>query len=99
MEKRQQRPRRSFTPAFKAEVVEFCRKGDRSIGEVCRDLGLTETSVRKWVAQDDIDQGRRDGMTTAERDEIAALRKQVRVLTEERDILKRATAFFAKETR
>ena len=99
MEKRQQRPRRIFTPQFKAEVVELCRKGDRSIGQVCRDLGLTETSVRKWVAQNDIDAGRRDGLSTADREEIASLRKQVRVLTEERDIPKRATAFFAKEIR
>ncbi len=92
-------PRRSFTPEFKAEVVDLCRRGDRSIGQVVRDLGLTETSVRNWIRQADIDEGRRDGTTTAEREEITRLRKQVRVLTEERDILKRATAFFAKETR
>jgi transposase len=99
MEKREQRPRRSFTPQFKAEVVELCRAGDRSIGQVARDLGLTETSVRKWIAQADIDLGVRDGLTSAERDEIARLRKEVRVLREDRDILRRATAFFAKEIR
>jgi transposase len=73
--------------------------GDRSIGQVARDLDLTDTSVRKWVAQADIDAGLRHGLTSAERDEMARLRKEVRVLREERDILKRATAFFAKETR
>ncbi len=99
MEKRQQRPRRSFTPEFKAEVVELCRAGDRSIGQVSRDLGLTETAVRSWVRQADVDAGRRDGLTTAERQELAGLRKENRILREERDILKRATAFFAKETR
>jgi transposase len=99
MERKQQRPRRKFTPEFKAEVVELCRAGDRSIGEVARDLDLTETAVRKWVVQADIDAGQRDGLTTAERQELARLRKENRVLREERDILKRATAFFAKETR
>lgn len=99
MEKRKTRTRRSFTPEFKAEVVALCKHGDRSMGAVARDLGLTETSVRKWVAQADIDAGLRDGLTTADREEIARLNKQVRVLTEERDILKRATVFFAKEIR
>ena len=99
MENREQRSRRSFTPEFKAEVVELCRAGDRSIGQVACDLDLTETSVRKWIAQADIDSGLRDGLTSAERDEISRLRKEVRVLREDRDILKRAMAFFAKETR
>lgn len=99
MENRQQRQRRTFTPEFKAEVVELCRADDRSIGQVARDLGLHETSIRNWVAQADIDAGVRDGLTSAERDEIARLRKEVRVLREDRDILRRATAFFAREIR
>ena len=99
MEKREQRKRRSFTAEFKAEVVELCPVGDRSIGQVCRDLGLTETAVRRWVTQAEIDAGERDGLTTAEREELARLRKEIRILREERDILKRATALFAKETR
>lgn len=73
--------------------------GWRSIGQVCRDLDLTETSVRKWVAQADIDAGLKDGLTSAELEEMARLRKEVRALREELDILKRKTAFFAKETR
>jgi transposase len=99
MEHRQPRPRRSFTPEFKAEVVELCRAGDRSIGQVAKDLDLTETAVREWVRRADVDAGRRDGLTTAEREELARLRRENRVLREERDILKRATAFFAAETR
>jgi transposase len=99
MENRAKRPRRTFTPEFKAEVVELCRRGDRSVGQVARDLDLTETAVREWVRQADVDAGRRDGLTTEERQELARLRRENRVLREERDILKRATAFFAKETR
>jgi transposase len=99
MENRQKRLRRAFTPEFKAEVVELCRRGDRSIGQVARDLDLTETSVREWLRQADIDAGRRKGLTTEERQELSRLRTENRILREERDILKRATAFFAKETR
>src|SRR6266542_3367789 len=99
MEHRRKRPRRSFSPEFKAEVVELCRTGDRSIGEVAKDLDLTETAVREWVRRADVDAGRREGLSTAEREEIARLRRN-RTLREERDILKRAkTAFFARETR
>lgn len=93
------RARRSFTDQYKAEVVALCRSGAKSMAEVARDLGLTESSVRRWVAQAEIDDGRREGLTSAEREELARLRKEVRVLREERDILKRATLFFAKETR
>lgn len=99
MGKREQRPRRAFTPEFKAEVVELCRVGDRSIGQVARDLDLNETTVRNWMNQADVDAGARDGVTSAERDEIARLRKENRRLREDRDILRRATAFFAKEIR
>ena len=92
------RPRRSFTPEFKVRTVELVRSSGKSVAEVCRDLDLTETAVRRWVAQADIDAGRREGLTTAERDELAQLRREVRVLRQERDILAKATAFFAKET-
>jgi transposase len=92
------RPRRSFTPEFKARTVELVRSSGKSVAEVCRDLDLTETAVRRWIAQADIDAGRRDGLTTAGREELAQLRREVRVLRQERDILAKATAFFAKET-
>ena len=99
MERRKPRPRRSFSKEFKAEVVELVRQPGNTVGGVARDLDLTETAVREWVKQADIDDGRRDGLTSSERDELARLRKENRVLREERDILKRATAFFARETR
>jgi transposase len=92
------RPRRSFTPEFKAHTIELVRTSGKSVGEVCRDLDLTETAVRRWLAQADVDAGRRDGLTTAEREELARLRRENRVLRDERDILKKAAAFFAKET-
>jgi transposase len=98
--KHARRPRRSFTPEFKAEIVELCQRGDRSIGQVARDFDLTDTAVREWVKQAERDTGTRaDGLTTDEKDELAALRRENRRLKEDVEILKRATAFFAKETR
>ncbi|MFL6221522.1 MAG: transposase [Actinomycetes bacterium] len=100
MGKRRQRPRRSFTPEFKAEIVELCQRGDRSIGRVARDFDLTETAVREWVRQAERDAGTGDGgLSSAERQELAALRRENRQLREDLGVLKRATAFFAKETR
>jgi transposase len=99
MEKRKQRPRRSFTPEFKAEIVELCRRGDRSIGQVAQDFDLTESNVRTWVKQAEIDQGERPGLTTEERAELSRLRRENRSLREDVEVLKRATAFFATETR
>ena len=96
---RAKRPRRSFTKAFKAEVVELVRQPGNSAASVARDLDLTETAVRAWVKQADVDDGDRVGLTSAQLAELAQLRKENRVLREERDILKRATAFFARETR
>ena len=95
----ERRPRRSFSDEYKAGVVELCRTSGKSIAAVAHDLDLTETAVRRWVAQAEIDAGRRPGLTTEEQAELVALRKENRVLREERDILKRATAFFARETR
>jgi transposase len=74
------------------------RTSSKSVGKICRDLDLTETAVRRWLAQADVDAGQRDGLTTAEREELSRLRRENRVLREERDILKKAAAFFAKET-
>jgi len=92
------RARRSFSAQFKAETVELVRSSGKTIGEVCRDLDLTETAVRRWVQQAEIDAGKRPGLTTAERAELAELRRENRILREEREILKKAAAFFAKET-
>ena len=98
---KQPRPRRSFTPEFKAEIVELCQRGERTVGQVARDFDLTETSVREWVKQAGRDAGTVSdgGLTTDERKELAQLRRENRRLREDVDILKRATAFFAKETR
>jgi transposase len=92
--------RRHFTPEYKAEVVRLVRGGSKKAGEVSRDLGLTETSVRAWVRQAEIDEGKGStgALTTAEREELTALKREVKTLRLERDILKKATAFFAKES-
>jgi transposase len=101
MGKSKPRPRRSFAPEFKAEIVELCQRGERSVGQVARDFDLTETAVREWVKQAERDAGKRDdgGLTSAERAELSALRRENRRLREDVGILRRATAFFAKETR
>jgi transposase len=95
------RPRRSFTPEFKAEIVELCQHSDRSVGQVAKDFDLTETAVREWVRQAERDAGtRQDGvLTTEERRELTELRRENRRLRGDVEILKRAAAFFAKETR
>jgi transposase len=94
------RPRRAFTPEFKADIVERCRLGDRTVGQVAKDFDLTETAVPAWVKQAELDAGdRTDGLTSTEQAELAALRRENRRLREDVEILKRATAFFAKETR
>ena len=93
------RQRRSFTPEFKAEVIALVRRSDRSLPALRRELDLSETAVRRWVAQAAVDAGEQDGLTTDEREELRRLRREVRVLRDERDILKRAAAFFAMETR
>ena len=98
-DRKSRRARRSFTSEFKAEIVELCHRGDRSVREISRDFDLTETAVREWVKQADIDGGSRPGLTSTERDELARLRRENRQLRGDVEILKRATAFFAKETR
>lgn len=93
------RQRRSFTPEFKAEVVALVRQGERSVPALCREMDLSETAVRRWVEQAAVDAGEQDGLTTEEREELRRLRRENRILREERDILKRAATFFAMETR
>jgi len=95
------RQRRSFTAAYKAETVRLIREGGKPVSQVARDLDLSETAVRRWLSQAEVDAGRgsHGELTTAEREELQKLRRQVRVLEMEREILKKATAFFAKESR
>ena len=93
------RKRRRFTEAFKQEAVGLCLRHDRSIGQVARELDLTESALRNWVKQDAVDRGPNPtgALTTEEKTELRTLRREVRVLREEREILKKAAAFFAKE--
>jgi len=93
------RPRRSFTAEYKAEVVALYRTTDKTVTEIAKELDLTVSAVQRWVQQSEVDAGQRQGLTTNEREELTFLRRENRILREERDILKRATAFFAKETR
>ena len=93
------RKRRAFTTEFKAQAVRIVRESGKSVAVVARELDLTETALRSWVRQAEIDAGRGQpgALTTDERAELAQLRREVRTLRMERDILKKATAFFAKE--
>src|SRR5882762_3189225 len=100
MAKREARKkRRSFSPEFKAEAVRLCKVGDRTIGQVARDLDLTETALRAWDKRADVDRGEGPpgALTTAEREELTRLRRENKRLQMEREILKKAAAFFAKE--
>jgi transposase-like protein len=94
------RKRRHFTAEYKAEVVALYRSSGKTAGALARELDLQETSVRAWVAQADVDAGKgpAGALTTAEREELTALKREVKTLRMERDILKKAAAFFAKES-
>ena len=89
-----------YPPEFRAEAVRLVRDGGRQISVVAKDLGVSTESLRNWVKQTDLDAGRRkDGLTTEERQELVRLRRENRNLREDREILKKAAAFFAQETR
>ena len=89
-----------FPPEYRAEAIRLVREGGRDINGVAATLGVSDQSLRNWVKQADIDSGRlKNGLTTDERHELVRLRRQVRDLEEDKVILKKATAFFAAETR
>jgi transposase len=94
------RKRRKFSAEFKAETVRLARTSDKSITTLARELDLTETALRRWVQQAEVDAGRGavGALTTSEREELGQLRRETKRLRMERDILKKATAFFAKES-
>ena len=100
-DKRSKRTRRTFSEEFKAGAVRLVLEEGKSVGATARDLDLTESSLRNWVEQARVDQGKGKpgALTTAEREELGRLRKENRILLEEREILKKATAFFAKQNR
>ncbi len=87
-----------YPPGFRQEAVRLARSGNISIAQIARDLGIADQTLRNWIAQTDVDEGRKDGLTSAEREELKLLRRENKVLREEREILKEAAAFFAKET-
>jgi transposase len=88
-----------YPPEFRAEAVRLARSGQQSLAQIARDLGVSCEALRGWIKQTDLNEGRRaDGLTTAERDELSRLRRENRVLKEEREILKKAAAFSAQES-
>ena len=94
------RPRRRFDEEFKAQAVRLVLDEGKSVGSVARDLDLTETALREWVNRARADRTKgKSGLTTAEREELTRLRRENRILQEEREILKKAAAFFAKHQR
>jgi transposase-like protein len=91
------RKRRYFSPEFKAEAVRLCRVGDRTIAKVAKDLDLTTSALRDWVKVADLEERAPTAVASSEGGELVELRKRVRQLEMEREILKKAAAFFAKE--
>jgi transposase len=83
---------------FRREAVELYRGSGRSLKEIAKDLGVSSETLRLWVRQAGIDAGERAGLTSEEREELRALRREVRVLRQEREVLKKAAAFFARES-
>ena len=87
-----------YPPEYRSEAVRLVHSGV-TVMQVAKDLGVNDQTIRNWVKRADLDSGRRkDGLTTEERQELVKLRRENRVLREEREILKKAATFFAKET-
>lgn len=89
---------RSYPAEFKAEAVELYRRSGKSIRDIAVELGISPESLRRWNVQQDIDAGKRNGLTSEEREELRELRRKLRRVTMERDILKKAAAFFANDS-
>jgi transposase len=92
------RTRPPYPEEFRLEAVELVRSGRRSLREAAESLGVSQQTLRNWVKQAEVDVGRREGVTSDEREELKRLRRENRILREEREILRKAAAFFAKES-
>lgn len=90
--------RRNFSASFKEEAVKLVREGSRSAGRAAKELGISESALRRWIEASDVEQGSKVGLTVAERAEIRELKHENATLRMERDILKKAVSFFAKES-
>ena len=90
---------KAYPKEFRDKVVRVAQSGNRKLSEVAREFEVSTDSVRRWIKQAEIDQGvRDDGLTSADRDELAKLRREIRRLRQERAILAKAAAWFARET-
>jgi transposase len=87
-----------WSPEFREEAVRMYRESEESIAAVARRLGLCPETFRRWVREDEVERGQRDGTTREEHAEIVKLRREVRRLEEEKLILQKAAAYFARET-
>jgi transposase len=88
-----------YSPELRAEAIRLVRTSGKSPRQIAEDLGMTSETLRRWLKQADLDEGQRhDGLTSDEQEELRRLRGEVRILREAREILKKATAYFARET-
>jgi transposase len=83
---------------FRREAIELVRLSGKPLVQIARDLGVSDMTLRNWIKQADVDKGKREGLTSDEREELRRLRRENRTLMMEREILKKAAAFFARET-